>query len=160
MQQFTVEGWLRTATKAQFQIFAGRGGGASNWNSSTSWEWVVYMAQTTGRLTFDWNLNGTDATPQQLVGTSDMATSAFVHWALTFDGTTLRLFVGGAAEASTTSNVNMTKPSGANLFRIGGPVTGTASQSVLGHLDDVRITKGVARYTSNFTPPTAAFPNS
>jgi hypothetical protein len=33
------------------------------------------------------------------------------------------------------------------------------SNFIQGHLDEIRISKGVARYTSNFTPPTAPHPD-
>jgi hypothetical protein len=35
-----------------------------------------------------------------------------------------------------------------------------ADEYYAGWIDDFRVTSGVARYTSNFTPPTAPFPNS
>ena len=68
---------------------------------------------------------------------------------------TLRMFIGGikVSETSMTSDMGSSRP-----MRIGREVVNTADYS--GHIDEVRITKGVARYTVNFTPPTAPFPNS
>ena len=34
------------------------------------------------------------------------------------------------------------------------------SNSLAGHIDELRVTKGLARYTSDYTPPTEPFPNS
>lgn len=61
----------------------------------------------------------------------------------------MQLYINGVLVGFVTAKPLIT------LARISGPST----TSFNGNIDDVRITVGVARYTSNFTPPTAAFPN-
>lgn len=76
------------------------------------------------------------------------------HIAVSRESGTVRVFVGGTQTAAGTYTANLV----AVPCTIGQNYIGT--QPYNGHLDDLRVTKGVARYTANFTPPTAAFPNS
>lgn len=84
-----------------------------------------------------------------------LSLNTWYHVALTKSGGDWKLWVDGSQSGSTYVNGGALTNS-ASAFRIGG-ITG---YSVAGNLDEVRITKGVARYTSDFTPPTAAFPDS
>jgi len=92
--------------------------------------------------------------------TSTLSANTWYHIAVCRDSSgNLRMFKDGTQIGST-----VTSGSGAannitattNPLYIGTRDAGT--QSVNGYFDEVRITKGYARYTANFTAPTAAFP--
>jgi hypothetical protein len=86
------------------------------------------------------------------ITSSSISTSTWYHLAVSRSGTSTKLFVNGVQGGSTytdSTNYVSTTPS-----FIGALYDGS---SLNGYIDDLRITKGFARYTSNFTAPTAAF---
>jgi hypothetical protein len=90
-----------------------------------------------------------------ITGSVDVVDGAWHHIAVTRSGTDLKLFVDGTQDGSTvtnSTNLNQT------VAQIGFDTT-IAGSAYTGYIDDLRITKGVARYTAAFTPPTQAFPN-
>jgi hypothetical protein len=102
---------------------------------------------------FDW----CEATTPVLAGSTIAGTfvaGSWQHVAITRNGTAMVLYVNGVYKATATSSYNY---SGVTSVYIGGNPT-TAGQYLNGYMDDVRITTGVARYTTTatFTPPTAA----
>ena len=82
-----------------------------------------------------------------------IATGVWKHYALARDGTNTRLFVDGTQRGIKTSD---TTDYGASKGLVIGADFDGASQNVTGWIDDFRIERGVAKYTSNFTAPTAA----
>ena len=90
----------------------------------------------------------------RIIGTA-ISTNQWTHVALARSSGTTRVFINGTQAGSNYSDANNYVSS---VFRIGGNVNTDAFFN--GYIDDLRITKGVARYTSNFTPPTAPFPDA
>jgi hypothetical protein len=87
-----------------------------------------------------------------ITGTTNVRTSAtWTHLAVSRSGNNTRLFVNGTQEGSTyTTAYTITD---GNPLYIGGSFYAPTTNNINGYIDDFRITKGVARYTSNFTPP-------
>lgn len=89
-------------------------------------------------------------------GLGTPTTGTWQHIALTRSGSTWRIFIEGTQTGTFTSS--LTPFTSTDPLIVGA--RSTAANSLDGFMDEVRITKGVARYTSGFTPPIAAFPTS
>ena len=103
---------------------------------------------------------GRPATGNSATGGFTFALSTWYHVAYTRSGTTDRLFVNGQ---SLTLLVNTYAPvsSPNGTLQIGSERFFTGySFDLNGYIDELRITKGIARYVSTFTPPTAPFPDA
>lgn len=81
--------------------------------------------------------------------------NTWYHLAVTYDGTNLRCFIDGTQIGS--NQALATAGSAATEFVIGGSYNYTTKSTFW--LDELRISKGVSRWTENFTAPTAPYGN-
>jgi hypothetical protein len=139
---FTVEAWVYTSSAVAYAIVIDKsigGGGSTGWFlewSSTRGIWFFYG-------------------PNAVSSAFTVTTGQWYHLAVSRSGTSLRLFVNGVQQGSTaTVSTDITSTYGVSV----GATNGTPQYQLNGYIQDLRVTKGYARYTSNFTPPTAAFP--
>jgi hypothetical protein len=76
------------------------------------------------------------------------------HIALVRNGTDLQIYVDGVSKAQTVISSSASEVvTGATTFRIG--TSYYANRDYSGWIDEFRISKGLALWTANFTPPTA-----
>ena len=110
------------------------------------------MLDSTGGLSFGiengWLLLGRRATSTD-VNVSYSVDTSWHHYAVTRSNGVVRIFVDGVQRTMGSNSVNYSVTGPA---RIGG--FNLAGYEWNGHLDDFRITQGVARYVGNFQPPT------
>ena len=92
---------------------------------------------------------------------STVSQNTWHHIAFTRDGTNAYLFLDGNLIGSSTALGTAESYQGNYPLYIGERNSGDGrSFASKAYFDDVRLTKGVARYTANFTPPTQAHPTS
>ena len=139
---FTVEFWIYlNANTGTFKKFVELG---------TSGSCFTIETQGTNNVLTVTDLNNTVF----ITASSALSLTTWTHVAVTRSGTSMKLFQDGVQVGSATNSTNF--GNSGNVY-IGQSNSG---QAVNCYMDDLRITKGYARYTSNFTPPTAAFPNN
>lgn len=106
------------------------------------------------------NATGTGWTNTSMYSTTQLTGSVWYYLTLVRDGTLVTLYVNGVPEASITVSAGLTLYPGAGAFGynwIGAKNTSSnidgisVNQPVTGYVQDFRITKGIARYTANFS---------
>jgi len=140
---FTVEFWFNSndisASQTAISLIDGGGGWVIRLNASK----IALVPYISGSFQF------------VLGDITTLSSDTWYHIAVTRDGNDFKLFINGTLEDSETNSVTL--PSGKKLNV--GRWNGYDSRDFNGYIDDLRITKGVARYTANFTPPAAKLPN-
>lgn len=102
---------------------------------------------------------GTNATLKLFVNNSvrivggDVPLNQWTHIALTRQSGNTKMFIDGTQTGITYTDANDYT---STITRIGGNVS--EDGFLQGYISNIRITKGVARYTENFDVPTAPFP--
>ena len=135
---FTVESWI---------YYTGGNGYVFFWvNTSGSGDYLGYGLNT-GTLN-PWLWNGANV----LTTSTDVIPNTWQHHAVVRNGTTLTIYLDGKSIGSTTDST--TFGAGSQPFYIGWN-GGNDTQNTTGYISDLKVVKGTAVYTSNFTPPTA-----
>lgn len=141
---FTIEVWLRGNTYAPgFTITSSSGQNGNGEGFFHGWKLDTPYpnAWGFGRTNQSWLAFYPGAgTPQ---------VNVWHHYAICRSGSAVRTFLDG-------TQLGNTNAAGIFDISITSLVIGTGFN---GYMNDLRVTKGVARYTANFTPPTAAFPS-
>ena len=142
---FTIEGFVYVSAESGFQqTFVAKGTGADNQASyhialTTSENWVYYLSS-----------NGSTWSIASAITIGAAKLNSWQHIALVRSGNTITPYLDGIAGTPTTTSATIFDSN--KILSIGADDPG--NQLLFGHISNVRVVKGQALYTTNFTPPT------
>ena len=147
---FTIELWMYRTHTAYGVVFETRGG-----EDTTSTDGITFYLGSGGNDELRVAVNRSAIID---LNQDHQINDQWQHFAIVREGSTMTLYIDGTARgtASNSTDFDRSRP-----IRIGNHHgSGSGGYGFQGYIDDFRVTKGLARYTSNFTPPSAAHPTS
>jgi uncharacterized protein YaaQ len=140
---FTIEAIVKTTTSASDQTIFFIG----DFNNSNSDYLNALLEINTGKLRGVIR-NGSGTTNLDISTTTSITANVYQHYAFTVSSTTARLFINGVKEAE--GAVSGNRANGISTAVIGA-LFSAVTRYFNGNMAWLRITKGVARYTADFT---------
>ena len=151
---FTVEVWV------YFEALPSESVLLSKWNAggqAGTNQWLLFMDDSTPY--FVWSTDGLTS-PNAGVTGPNLALNSWHHLAAVRNGSSITLYVNGVPGTSESESGSL-YGSETELLGIGyRRDNGSGTSRLTGYMSDIRIVKGTAVYTSNFTPPTAPLSSS
>ena len=153
---FTIELWVYISDTSSRKYILGPGTDTASHYKGFGLEiWGQQLSMWASSNGTSWDILESDTAGNR--GATLLAVNTWYHVAVSRSGSTFRSFVNGVVEKTFTSSAaifsDTTIPY--NIGRSGYSPGGYFYYN--GYMDDLRITRGYARYTSTFTPPTSAF---
>ena len=141
---FTIEAWY------YFTSFSNSFGHYDQWAGSSTGAGNVQMwNSTSAQGKIKWYYNGSS----NFTSSTTMSTGQWYHVAYVRESGTLKMYFNGTVDSNTQSYSSQFGKTGTVYLGDQHAGGGGAPQY---YIDDLRVTKGLARYTSNFTAPTTA----
>ena len=141
---YTMEAWIYPTSTGSYPVII-----AQYENTSTTASWFFSLGNNTTTVEYYAYSPDGNLSPYLSGGTAPLNT--WTHVAVTRSGSTVRLFVGGSqVDSRTWSNAH--RDSSLSVT-IGASSNGLYKFS--GNISNVRVVKGTALYTSDFTPPSS-----
>jgi len=146
---FTIDFWVRFISVAGDQVPI-----AQWWDFAGDLSFRVIFES--GALHFYYSTDGTIIKDVSF-GAFSVAINTWYHIAIVRDTVNLKVYVNGVQIGSTYNISTDPLYNSSRVLSIGARYGSSVVQFLNGYLDEIRISKGIARWTANFTPPTEPY---
>lgn len=143
--EFTVDFWIKSSDTTRQDVIT-----QDNTSADSNWWGLLFNVSSSGRMYL--YENSTARITATSTGWND---GSWNHVALVRTSNTMMLFLNGTQVGSSYTTSYTYGNSSVGLCVANS--TGGSANGVTGNMDELRISKGVARWTSGFTPPIAAY---